>query len=171
LRRIYDLNYLIPGELLICKMKSLNAVKKTNFISLDCSRWIYPEEKNRYPVFPFLRSSWLDMMTQAHTLSSQEPMARRVVSSRLARVTVSYCLKKTQTNKQTKTSKQTNKYKGLERECSCLGTYQEEPELNPPNPCKNKLKRWHDSTGFYSWSWEGGDRRLPGAHGQPPYPN
>lgn len=29
---MYDLNYLIPGELLICKMKSFYAIKTTNFI-------------------------------------------------------------------------------------------------------------------------------------------
>lgn len=67
-------------------MKSLNAIKKINFISLDCSRWIPPERGNRYLDFPYL-GSWLDIMTHACNPSSQEPMARWSVSSRLAKAT------------------------------------------------------------------------------------
>lgn len=49
---MYDLNYLIPGELLICKMKSFCPIKTTNFIPQDCSEWIVPENKYKDHALP-----------------------------------------------------------------------------------------------------------------------
>lgn len=50
---MYDPNYLIPGELLICKMKSFCAIKTTNFIPQDCSEWIIPENEYKDHALPW----------------------------------------------------------------------------------------------------------------------